>query len=722
MRSRFLFIGCTAVLLGVLASPAIRAAQNDAAEIQVQMAEARRHFEALEYEQAVPALDRTIAILTSRRGDDTRKVLSDAYEMRARARFGLGDQNGARDDFIALLKVDPAHVLTGQISPRVVTMFEEAQKTTITALTLAVRPPTADVLLDGIAVKANTTLPVVVGEHTLTAKQAGYKPGAATITADAGKSNEAFLELVRTSAVLAVVTSPADVEIFIDGVSRGKTAAGPPPAEYGERAAQAGVALSALSSVFVASDVPVGNHRVELRRACYVQAEQRVDVTELKDFVLNPIKLTPAIATVAAHSTQPGSMVFVDGQEKGPAPYSGELCEGEHTVELRSPFGRYARKVDVRPGQKVDVTGALRPAFALVSASAQGPLNTDLRTAIERVFEPVRSIFVFAPPADRMDQALKASQLPADWMSFDANKRALGISADISAPMRRDLSTRIAKAFDAQGIASVTIPSPANRNRVVVALLGAGSGEPDVIELSLDRAETIADAVSTLDRSFAFLRPSIGVSMIDVADVAGPVVISVDAGGPGAQAGIQPGDLILKVNDQPVSNATAVTTVLAAHTTTDSLSFELKDKAGTTRKADVTVLMAPRVVGMSDQMLLANRLVADFRTRLLFPTNAIEESVIRLNLAAALTRLQAWSDARSELEKVKLPEGPGVGNGTVQYLIGVCADRLGNRAEAETAWKAAAASASWITEDGPPVKEMAEARLAELQRRPTAAR
>src|SRR6187401_2354471 len=121
MRARY--IRCTALLLGVLACSRPVVAQNDLAEVQVQMAEARRHFDALEYEQAVPALDRTIAILGTRRGEDTRKLLSDAYEMRARSRFGLGDQNGAREDFVALLRADPGHVLTGQISPRVVTMF-----------------------------------------------------------------------------------------------------------------------------------------------------------------------------------------------------------------------------------------------------------------------------------------------------------------------------------------------------------------------------------------------------------------------------------------------------------------------------------------------------------------------------------------------------------------------------------------------------------------------
>src|SRR5207342_2393611 len=156
-------------------------------------------------------------------------------------------------------------------------------------------------------------------------------------------------------------------------------------------------------------------------------------------------------------------------------------------------------------------------AFALVSASTQGPLNVDLRAAVERALEPVRSVYVFAPPADRVSDTLKASQLPPDWLSFDINKRPLGVSGDITVPMRRDLSAKIAKTFDAQGIASVTIPSAANRNRVVITLLGAGSVEPDVVEFSLDRAETVAEAVTTLDRPIAFLRPTIGLNMIDVA-------------------------------------------------------------------------------------------------------------------------------------------------------------------------------------------------------------
>ena len=593
MRGPSTLLRASILLIGVLACPAFAGAQNELADVQGQMAEARRHFEGLEYEQVIPPLDRAIATMTSRRSEDTRKTLADAYEMRARARFGVGDESGAREDFVALLKTEPSRTLPGQVSPRVVAIFEEAQKSTITMLKLTIAPPTAEATIDGIAVKGNATIPVLVGEHTLQAKQLGYRTGTATVTAAAGTTSEAHLELTRSSAVLSIVTSPADVEIVIDGISKGKTLAGPPPADYAPRAAAAGVQMNALSAVLVAAELSAGAHRVEFRRPCSVAAERRVDITQLQDVVLDPVKLESAVGTVVATSTQPNTVVFVDGQERGPAPFTGQLCEGEHVVEMRSAFGRYARRVDTRAGQRTEVTGAMRPAFAIVSATVQTGVSTDLRSAIERALEPVRSVSLFAPPADRVDQTLRGSQLTADWLSFDNNKRAIGSTADLSAPTRRNLSTRLARAFDAQGVASVTVPSALNRNRVVISLLSAGSADPDVFELSLDRSETIADAVALLDRPVQFLRPSIGLTTIDVADVPGAIVVAVGAGGPAAAAGLQAGDVILKANDAAVADSGALATALASRGANDTLGLDVRDKAGAAKKASVKVTARP---------------------------------------------------------------------------------------------------------------------------------
>ena len=122
---------------------------------------------------------------------------------------------------------------------------------------------------------------------------------------------------------------------------------------------------------------------------------------------------------------------------------------------------------------------------------------------------------------------------------------------------------------------------------------------------------------------------------------------------------------------------------------------------------------APRLIGLSEQGLLPNRLLLDLRGRLASSTDPFEQSVIRLNMAVALGRLGDWAAAREELQQVKLPDTPGVGSGTVQYLLALAAENLGNRAEAEAAYKAAALTDSLLTEDGPPVKELAEAKLNE---------
>lgn len=692
-------------------------AQGDLAEVQAQVAEARRRFDALDYEQAVPALDRVIAILTTRRTEDTRRMLADSFEMRARARFGLGDQTGAREDFVSLLRTDPARNLPGQISPRVVAIFDEAKKSTVTMATLNVKPANAEVMLDGIPVTANATIPVLVGDHTLTARRLGYRAGTAAFAAAPEATTEATLTLARESAVLALVTSPADVDVLIDGVVRGKTAAGPPPNDYAERAARAGVPMAQLSAVMTISELGVGSHRLEFRRGCFVSVERRLDIAQLEDMVVDPIKMVPAVAPVVVRSSQPGARVLIDNEDKGTAPVTAELCAGEHMVELRGATGRMSRRIDARTGQRLEVTGDLKPAFALVSAGAQGALGADLRVVVERALEPVKSVLVFAPPADRVEQALRAAQLPNDWLAFDANRRPLGSSGDISAPMRRDLSLRFSQSFDSQGVASVSVPSALNRNRVVVSLLSAGSTVPDVIELSLDRPETIAEAVALLDRPIVFSRPALGFSTVDVADVPGAVVIAIDPNGPSAKTPIAVGDIVMKVGAQPIADTAALTAALEGKTAADTLSIELKDRAGAAKKADIKVFMTPRLIGMNDETLLANRILLDLRSRLTAPMGATEESIVRLNTAAALARLQAWNEARAELQRVKLPESSGVGNGTVQYLLGLCADNLGDRTAAETAYRAAASSDSFLTEDGPPVKELAEAKIAELQRR-----
>ena len=397
----------------------------------VLLTQARQFFDALDYEHAVSALDQAIVVLEGKPPQDpARRGLPGAYEMRARSQFGLGKEPEARADFVALLKADLVYTLTGNVSPRVVAIFDEVMKATVTQMRLTVTPPTAEVRVDNVIVAANTTMPIAVGDHTIAAKQVGYRAVTQATNVPSGQIVELTIALERVSSVLAVVTAPAGVQVIIDGVAHGKTENGPPPPDYAEKAAKVGVPASELSQVMMVAEMQPGAHVVEFKAECYVSTQRRLTVDKPDDYTLDPVKLEKAIASVNIKPNTPGAAVLVDGQPKGVAPMVlSDVCEGDHVIELRSQTGRFFRRMRARTGDKLDMDATLKPAFALVSTSGQATgLNTDLRVTIERALEASQSMTIYAPPADQLDKVLKAEQLTPTWLAFDASKRPIAQS------------------------------------------------------------------------------------------------------------------------------------------------------------------------------------------------------------------------------------------------------------------------------------------------------
>ncbi|MGE0704745.1 MAG: PEGA domain-containing protein [Vicinamibacterales bacterium] len=683
-----------------------------------QFLEARRLFDALDYEKAVRALDEVIARLQGLEANDPSRLatLPEAYEMRGRSKFALGDLDGARNDFVLLLRTNAAYTLTGQVSPRVVALFEETMASTVTPLILSVLPPSATVTIDGRPVPSGGTIPVAVGPHVVAAEQLGYTPARETITAEAGMPSELAISLQRVSSVLTILTSPGGVEVMVNGVSRGATNPGPPAATYNDLVTSAGLMPADVSAAMVLSELTNGSHVVELRRDCYVTVERRIAVDRPDDYTLGPIALERAMARLTVKTSQPDAQVYIDGQVRGTAPLSvSDLCQGEHAIELRSAGGRYFRRVNATPGAEILIDGVMKPAFALLSVSGQAEsVGADLRVLVERAFENSQAITLFAPPAAEAEAAVKEQQLPSGWLAFDTARRPIGVAGDILPPTRREASSKLSSAFGVQGVASLAV---IDRNRVTLSLLAAGSSEPDVLELTLDNPQAMSAAIAALDRTPSLFRPAMGLVAVDIADVEGAVVVSVDANGPAAQAGIEPGDAIIGADGQAVANAVALATLLDARTDATSIPLQVRDRAGVVAPATVNMALTPRVIGTTDRSLMINRLLVHFRSRLLESPQGAEAAVLRLNLAAALVRVEAWSEAREALLQVDLPEGPGVSRGTVQYLLGLCAERLGNMSEAQAAYKEALGSEGLLTEDGPAVRDLAEARLSVLQSR-----
>lgn len=694
-----------ALALALLAVPAGTAAQDNAEAL---FQEGRRLFDSLDYDKAVVALDQAIAAFTAAgAGDPSRRErLAAAYEMRARSKFGLGDQDGAKADFLLLLQLSPGHALSGQVSPRVVALFEETAAETVTNLTVILTPATAKLTVDGVAIAGPGTVRVPVGEHVITAEQPGYRAMRETFTAVAGAPAEVTLTLERISSVIRIITTPADVEVKVDGVVAGKT---PSAAD-----APAG-STSIASAPLIINDVATGTRTIELSRDCFVGATQRVEVAQPDDYTVGPVTLRPAYGTVSITANQPGAQVFIDGKARGTVPLKvTDLCAGPHLVELRTRFGADSRRIDVKAGGEATIESVLKPVYAIVSQSGgQVAAGQDLRMIVERALAASRTVSLVAPAPELADKALKENQLAADWLAMDAAGRPVGTSAQIAGPLRKDASTKLADSFRAQGVASVTVT---DGSRVVVSLLTAGSGTPDVFEVSLDSPQSIAAAVDRLDRRFELSRPSAGIQAIDVADVTGAVIVGVDGKGPAASSAARPGDVIVGADGKPVADAGAFMALVHGKRPGEVLVLDVRDAAGAQKRIEVKLAATPRTVGLFEQGVLANRILVDLRSRLADATDPFDQAVLRLNTGVVLARLGDWASAAEEWQRVKLPETSGVGEGTVHYLLGLAAENLGRRADAEAAFKAAAASECLLSEDGPAVRDLAEARLAELSR------
>jgi tetratricopeptide (TPR) repeat protein len=708
------------VSVAALAALLLPAPARAQASAEAQLAQARTQFETLNFEAAASTLDPLIAQLESQAAKDmvAARMLPTAYELRARSRYQLGNTEGATGDFRSLLRVAPGYALSGQVSQRIARTFEDIRKASVGKMLLNLTPADADLELDGLPfTQAAGEIPIAVGSHTLSGRRSGCRSASQSFTVMPAATTEVVLTLERVSASLALVTSPLAVEIVVDGVSRGRTEGGSLTPQWTESVAKLNLPANLVSKPFVIDDLGQGSHTVEFLKDCHTKVERRVVVDKPADFLLDPVKLEKAVASIYVDSTATGAAVLLDGESRGPAPQSlDDVCEGSHVIELRSPWGRYVERTTTHAGDKLNIQGTVRPAVGLLSVTGlpDGYRGTDSRLALERGFAASKAVTLFGPPLEKVQQALKAESLSQGWLAFDRWRRPMGTNASAITPAARmEIAGRLAKALEVQGVAELTARPGTDRAQFLLSILAAGSSEPDVLEVNLDSPASINGVIAQLDRLPAMYRPSAGLSVADVTDVAGAVVVGVDVDGGAAKAGLSPGDIITKLDGQPVADGSAFSSAVAQHKANDTLTVEVKDRNGASKGASLVIAMAPRLIAMNDQSLLFNNLVLTLRPRLALSAGTTPDPIVRLNLAVALMRLGNWTEARTELAKIQLAAGPGVSNGTVQYLLGLCHEALGQVADAEKAWRAAATdSESQLTEDGPAVKELAERKLA----------
>ena len=688
------------VALALACAGASLLAQGQTADLT----EARRLFDALEYEQAMPFLDRAVLALEPQAARDpaARASLMSVLEMRARTRFGMGNREGAAADFKSLLALEPTFMLAEGVSPRVVAVLDEVKAATIGTLELTLDPGDAQLTVDGVArPSGDGRLAVASGAHTLRVSRIGYQPVDQPFTVLAGQSLPLRVALERVSSVVTLVTTPPGTEVFVNGVSKGRTSVEAAPQAA---AGRLGVAADQVGGL-VLTDLTTGAFDVEFRRDCYVAEKRKMSVETMGDLLVDPVAMKPSVGTLALDSEPAGAIVFVDGVQKGTAPSTfTDICAGTHLIEFRGAVGRSIERVALEPDATLTVRGRVRPAFALLSAAADAA--SDPRLAVERAFAGAEDVLLYAPAADAMKAALAADAATPDWF---------GLTEGATPPTdARDRFRRLATALEAQGVAWVQ-PTAAGGSEVRIALVVPGSADPDPIAVTLDQPESVKQALDRLRTPLTLTRGSLGLSVVDVLDLKGAIVVDVEPGQAAAEAGIGIGDQIVQLDQQPVESALDLDSRLGARQPGEQVAVDLQPRTGPPRTVSVALRRVPVLVTPLDRFLPANVVVAVLRAKLATTTDPALLPIIRLNLASALLRAGDAGDARALLQETTLPDGPGVSNGTVQYLLGEAALASGDQPAAKQAWEAAGAAGGRLNEDGPSIKALSDRALARLR-------
>jgi PEGA domain/PDZ domain len=690
---------------------------------------ARDRIDDLDFAGAVHELNGIIEPRKTARPEDLGleeiRLLTSAYDLRARALFNLGNPQGAEADFAALLALNPSYAIDRQtLSPKVVDLFDRVRGRVAGVVVLQIEPRTARVSVDGEPIDLPPTgeLALLAGSRQLRVEADGYDPYAETLTVAAGTTVSKGIRLRPNRRTLEFITVPAGVTVSIDGAVAGTTA-GPPTSEVMVLAPKYGFDASAASAPLPVPPVTPGEHKVTFERECF--QPQTVTVKVALDLEHNlPLRFAPVILQEARtdlriSSTPGGAEVYIDGEDRGVTPLTiTGLCGGERDIRIvKADVGSWTERIRMVPGQVNALDVRLRP--------------TLLYAGTFRLDEWGRAVWSDAdrPLLDELAKGLKTLNLVRDNAVLESTRKSI-IDWMISDPAEVRSGTILppavlqeaARTARADLVLAGLILGDDPEHAWTLALYSTLQPSPDVVTLRSDRPAGVKEFVERLDSAPAQTEPWWGMGLVDTLLGDGPLVVRVLPGSPAAKGGLRVGDRIRAIGNSKPRTVREVTQALAAEMARPAgiraavvLSV---DNDGGPRSVRLEPGESPVVVPLTDPSLLYNRALAEFRLRARAATDDGTRGVALLNLGIAYMHFRAYDKAMSEgLSRATLPRGPGISEGTVLFYRGLCALRRGDPGEAKSAFQVAAGAPSSTIDsgDGPSAGAAAARMLAALQ-------
>jgi hypothetical protein len=483
------------------------------------------------------------------------------------------------------------------------------------------------------------------GAHAVTYAKPGYAPLDQHLDLALKESKTLALKLVRTSSVITVYTSPAGVEVVLDGKSVGSTQ-GQAPADMASYADKLGVRPDQLSAGFVLAGLSAGKHLLDLRRPCYRPKLLEIGeafTTPFADHSLEPVRLMPSRSLLTIQGAAPGGELFLDGKSFGPVPVKDlEVCAQSYDLQVRYPQGTYAKRVDLAEGKSTTLSA--RPMPRLTYVGFEGDEDFAGRERMGTLLAGLGS---------RLTQVA--------FLTAAKGETPQACMARLQASHETELMLRAR-------------PIPGHPIHQVELVLSTLTGEQERLVVKPLESDPLGQLVTRIETPAVLAEPWAGLTLLDLAPD-GPWVLQADAAA--LKAGVKAARPIQQVDGRPVATVADVRKALAG----------VKDGKVTVSQGDAAITLAvvqqALALPVNAPDLCYPFVLSDLRLRYLGATGD-DAGLLRLQQALALIHFKEYDKALEILRDARMTTVQGVSQGTLDYYTGVCLLHMGNVYLSET--------------------------------------
>jgi tetratricopeptide (TPR) repeat protein len=651
-----------------------------------------------------------------------RDILAQAYAYRARVYFGIGLSEKASENFRQLVQLKPDYALSKEkVSPKIVDLFNSVKRSLVGYLAVSSQPTAARVTLVGPG-DARTELEaltpifpveVLAGEYTVEVQREGYQKETRAVSITARDTQTLDVPLVRVAASLFFVTEPVGVEIWVDGELRGKTS-GSLPVDSQEEVRSRGLDPARASAPTEVGNLTLGSHAVELRLECYETVRTTLDTSQPQDYRADPVKMEDSVASLKLTSDPPGARIFLDGKAHGVTPNQiDRICSGKVHVEVKHASGKFIKDLGLAKDDAISLDCPIRPTLAFLGVEA---VSTGGERYLAEADEKIRqnlsrltSINFIAAPREAVDRTLQQDKLT----------RLSLLPGAADPDVVRKVTERLAAALEAQGFVLAVLPEERLQRTARLYVLAAGNTTAERVDvLNFGEGAAYTGPLARLDAQFASERPWTGLITVDTLLMEALPVLRVVPGSPAAQAGLQPGEVVLGADGRVLKGTADLLAAVAAKKSGDEVALQVRGAAAGSAPRTVGLVLGTtaREVPLFDPDVLYNKTMMHLRSVTEGYPGTEPAAYASLNLALCAMHFADFAGAHDYLQAAKaaLPARPGLSRGTALYYLGLALEKLGYRPQAAEAYRAAADAkdATLIDNDGPAVAALAARRAA----------